>query len=90
MAVYHGSSPGSNLKIGPLGCQEAGWFTGMTINDPVAGRCWSVMGIRIVIGPSTDSMQHAMEAINYNFSQDVTQRAVPTNLALNNTLGVTA
>ena len=81
MSRYIGSTPGDKNKLGDPGCEEAG-KTGMVINDRIASMCWSITGLEIAIGPFTDSDHHAVEVINFNFSQDVTQPSVPNNLSL--------
>ena len=78
---FIGSNPGDQAKLADPGCLKAG-KTGMVINDDVASRCWSITGLEIVIAPYTDSDQHAVEKINFNFSQSASQPSVPNNISL--------
>ena len=78
---FIGSNPGANSRLGKPGCEKAG-KSGMVINDEIALMCWSVVGLEIDIAPYTDSDQHAVEKINFNFSQSASQPSVPNNISL--------
>lgn len=64
------------------GCLESLAAGGAVAYDPLAGGCWGVTGLRIIIGDTIESIQAGFEKVNFNFHVSGTQIPVANQYQL--------